>query len=80
MHSIAAMSLVIGLFFLWSSRKEELLRPVGYLALGFVLAVMIPELIYLPQIGNPILFWVDFIEEGIVGTLLAIALFTKRKS
>lgn len=80
MHSIAAMALIIGLFFLWSSRKEELLRPVGYLALGFVLAVMIPELIYLPKIGNPILFWVDFAEEGIIGILLAVSLFAKRKS
>lgn len=77
MHSISAMSFIIGLFFLWSSRKEELLRSAGYLALGFVLAVMIPELIYLPQIGNPTLFWADFALEGIIGILLLITLLKK---
>lgn len=77
MHSIAAMSFIIGLFFLWSSRNEELLRPAGFLALGFVLAVIIPELIYLPRLGNPPLFWLDFAEETIVGILIAISLLKK---
>jgi len=38
---------------------------------------MIPELIYLPKMGNPILFWIDFMEEGAIGLLVAIALFHK---
>ncbi len=77
MHSIAAMALVIGLFLLWSAFKEDLRRPAGFLALGLVLAIMIPELIYLPKMGNPILFWIDFIEEGTIGLLVAFSLFSK---
>jgi len=77
MYSIAAMAFVIGLFLLWSAFKEELRRPAGLLVLGLVLAIMIPELIYLPKMGNPILFWLDFVEEGIIGILVAFSLFSK---
>ncbi len=77
MYSIAAMAFVIGLFLLWSAFKEELRRPAGFLVLGLVLAIMIPELIYLPKMGNPILFWLDFVEEGIIGFLVAFSLFSK---
>ena len=79
MHSIAGMALVIGLFFIWSAFKEELRRPVGFLALGLVLAISIPELVYLPKIGNPTLFWVDFAEETIVGLFLIFILFNKSR-
>ncbi len=78
MHGIAAMALVSGIFLIYGALKEELLRAVGFLGLGFALAVMIPELFYLPQIGNPFLFWADFALEGIVGILLAIGLFAKQ--
>lgn len=78
MHSIAAMAFVTGLFFIWASRKTEIIRAAGFLALGFALAIMIPELIYLPKIGNPILFWVDFTEESAVALLLTYSLFGKK--
>ena len=77
MYSIAAMAFVIGLFLLWSAFKEELRRPAGFLVIGLALAIMIPELIYLPKIGNPILFWLDFIEEGAIGLLVAFSLLSK---
>jgi len=77
MHSIAAMAFVIGLFLLWSAFKEELRRPAGFLIIGFVFAIMIPELIYLPKMGNPILFWIDFVEEGTIGLLVMASLFRK---
>ena len=77
MYSIGAMAFVIGLFLLWSAFKEELRRPAGFLVLGLVLAIMIPELIYLPMMGNPILFWLDFVEEGVIGILVAFSLFSK---
>lgn len=77
MYSIAGMAFVIGLFLLWSAFKEELRRPAGFLVIGLVLAIMIPELIYLPKMGNPILFWLDFVEEGIIGFLVAFSLFSK---
>jgi hypothetical protein len=74
MHSIAAMALVLGLFFVWSARHAALRRPVGALALGIAVAVLVPELIYLPRIGNPVLFWVDFAEETVVALVLAVIL------
>ncbi len=78
MYSIAGMALVVGLFFIWAAYKEELRRPAGFLALGLVLAIVVPELIYLPKIGNPILFWVDFAEESVVGLILIYFLFPKK--
>lgn len=80
MHSIAAMSFVIGLFFIWAARKEEIRKPAGFLALALALAIFILELIYLPQIGNPTLFWVDFAEEGAVALLLMYALLVNRRT
>lgn len=79
MHSIAAMALVSGIFLIYGGLKEELRRAGGFLGLGFAFAVMIPELIYLPQIGNPFLFWVDFAIEAVAGILLAIGLFVKKR-
>ena len=77
MHSMAALVLVLGLFFIWSALKENLQRSVGFLVLGSAIAIIIPELMYLPQMGNHILFWADFIEESIVAILLASVLFSK---
>lgn len=77
MHSIAGMAFVVGLFFIWSAFREELRRPAGFLVLGLVLAILIPELIYLPKIGNPTLFWVDFAEESAIGLLLLYTLFKR---
>lgn len=77
MHSIAALSLVVGLFLIWAAFREDLRRPAGVLAVGLVLAVMIPELVYLPRIGNPPLFWVDFALEGALGVLLTISLSSR---
>lgn len=79
MHSIAAMALVLGLFFIRSAREPSLRRPAGALALGIAVAVLVPELIYLPQIGNPVLFWVDFAEETAVAVVLAAILLPPRK-
>lgn len=78
MHSIAGMVLVIGLFLIWAAFKEELRKPAGFLALGLVLTILVPELIYLPKIGNPTLFWFDFAEESIIGIVLLYALFSKK--
>ena len=79
MHSIVGTALTIGLFFIWSANKEELRKPAGFLALGLAIAIIVPELIYLPQIGNPPLFWLDFIEETVIALLIVIALFHKEK-
>ncbi len=75
MISMAALATVIGVFFIVSALRENLLRPAGFLALGVALAIIIPELIYLPQIGNPLLFWIDFAEESVVALLLVSVVF-----
>ncbi|MEW6215554.1 MAG: hypothetical protein AB1478_10205 [Nitrospirota bacterium] len=71
------MAFVIGLLLLWSAFKEGQRRPAGFLVIGLALAIMVPELIYLPKMGNPILFWMDFIKEGTIGLLVAFSLFSK---
>lgn len=80
MHSIAALALVLGIFFIWGVIKEEVRKYAAFLALGTAITVIIPELIYLPKIGNPILFWIDFIEESIVALLLTMCLLAKHKN
>lgn len=79
MESIVALSFVLGIFFILSANKRTMQRPAGFLALGIAIAVIIPELIYLPQIGNPPLFWLDFAEESIVALLLITALFSCKR-
>lgn len=74
-HAFAALVLVLGLFFIYSATKENLQRPIGFLALGIAIAIIIPEIIYLPQIGNPILFWLDFVEELLIVGILSFLLF-----
>lgn len=78
MYSIAGMSLVLGIFFIFASRQRKLLWPVAWLVLGIALSVAVVELIFLPQIGNPPLFWLDFAEESIIGLLLIISFLSSK--
>lgn len=68
MHSIAAMSVVLGLFFIYSVRKDDWFKSnkeIIYLVIGIALAVVVIELIYLPKMGWN-LFWLDLIEEILI--------------
>ena len=72
MHSIAAMSVVLGLYFIYSVRRPNWFKTnkdVVYLVVGIALAVVIIELVYLPAMGWN-LFWLDLIEEIIIAALL----------
>lgn len=71
--------MVLGAFFLWGACDEAVRRPAALLALGAAVAVMIPEAVYLPRLGNPRLFWVDFAEETLVAVTLAAALLRSRR-
>tara|TARA_Y100000310_G_C20685077_1_gene818460 strand:+ start:2598 stop:2978 length:381 start_codon:yes stop_codon:yes gene_type:complete len=69
MHIIAgAMFIILGLYYLYSIRNKNWLKTNGdiiYLILGISLAMVIVELIYLPQKGLN-LFWMDLIEETFI--------------
>lgn len=80
MHSIAALAVVLGLFFIWSSVKEELRKPAGFLLIGMALAVVIPEAVYLPRMHDGVtLFWVDFVEEIVIILLTSFSLLARSK-
>lgn len=72
MHTIAAMSVVLGLFFIYSIKEKNWYKKnlnVAYLVMGITLSVIIIELIYLPSMGWN-LFWLDLIEEFLIFILL----------
>ena len=72
MHSIAAMSVVLGLYYLHIVRKPDWFktnRDIAYLVIGVALAVVLVELVYLPGMGFN-LFWFDMVEEAIIAILL----------
>ncbi len=68
MHSIAAMSVVLGIYFIYSVKEKDWYKKnlnVSYLVIGIALAIIIVELIYLPSMGWN-LFWLDLIEEFLI--------------
>lgn len=79
MHSIAAMAVVVGAFLIRGALNDASRRAAGFLGLGLVLAVMIPEWVYLPKIDNPPLFWLDFALEGVIGLLVGVGLLRRSR-
>lgn len=75
MYSIAALALVLALFFIWGARNKTLLKPAALLAAGTAIAVIIPEAIYLPQMEGVTLFWLDFAEEIVIAVVILTTLF-----
>ena len=72
MHSIAAMSVVLGLYYISVVRKPDWFKKridVAYLVIGVALAVVIVEIVYLPLMGWN-LFWLDLAEEVLIVLLL----------
>ncbi len=78
MHSIAAMAIVLGIAYLYAARNIQKNLPIVALAFGMAIAVILPELYYLPTMEGFNLFWLDLAEEIAVmllfGTYLFIAL------
>ena len=66
----AAFFVAIGIFLLLGGIRKGWMNPAIFVALAVAIAVMVAELIYLPQIGNPVLFWLDFVEEAAVASVL----------
>ena len=81
MHTIAAMSVVLGLFFIYSIKENDWYKKnfnVVYLVIGIALSVIVIELIYLPSMGWN-LFWLDLIEEIIIVILLILVIKIRQK-
>ena len=80
MHSIAAMSVVLGLYFIYSVREQNWYKSnknIIYLVIGIALSVVLVELVYLPKMGWN-LFWLDLIEEIIIIILLLLVVKNKK--
>ena len=77
MISIAALAFVLALFFLWGARNKNLLKPAALLAAGTAIAVIIPEAIYLPQMEGVFLFWLDFVEEIVIASVILFTLYVR---
>lgn len=72
MHSIAAMAIVLGLYYLYSIRDKNWFKTkkdIIYLVIGINLAIILIELIYFSTIRGT-LFLLDLIEEIIITILL----------
>jgi hypothetical protein len=81
-HLLAAMSVVLGLFFIYSVREKNWYKKnfdTIYLVIGIALAIIIVELIYLPSMSWN-LFWIDFIEEFLIIILLMFVIKNGRKA
>lgn len=86
MHSIATMALVLGITFAyvawqWKKNQEknaQLIRFTVWLALGMALAIILPELYYLPKEGFS-WFWFDLVEEVIIAGIFAVWLWKERR-
>ena len=72
MHSIAALSIVLGIAFIYAASEPERNRPLVCVAIGTAIAVIIPEIYYLPRFEQWNLLWLDLIEETIVAILLIL--------
>ncbi len=72
MHSIAAMALVLGLYYIYSVKDKNWFKTrkdIIYLVIGINLSIILVELIYFSAITGT-LFLFDLIEEIIITILL----------
>lgn len=77
-HTAGVLFSVLGLIFSYSAIKKRLMEEIKYFALLTTVGVMVVEVYYLPRIGNPLPFWIDFTIEGIAALLIFFTLFPKR--
>lgn len=69
-HTAGVLFSVLGLIFTYSAIKERFVAEIKYFALLTTVGVMAVEFYYLPKIGNPLPFWIDFTIEGIAALLI----------
>ena len=69
---------VLGAIFVYTGLREKLMGEVRYFAISTALGIMSLEIYYLPKIGNPFPFWIDFGIEGIFVVLLLTTIFFRK--
>ena len=76
MHSIAAMAVVLGLYYTYSVMEKDWFKNnfnIVYLVIGINLSIILVELFYFNTI-KPTLFLLDFAEEIVITILLIFAI------
>ncbi len=79
-HTAGLLFSVLGAMFLYFARKNQMLKPLGVFGLLIALGVMAVEVYYLPSIGNPLPFRIDFGLEGIVTVAYLLLFILKPKT
>lgn len=65
-HTNGVLFLILGVLFFFFALKREMIKKISFFALLTALGVMAVEVSYIPKIGNPIPFWIDFALEGLI--------------
>ncbi len=79
MHSIAAMAVVLGIAFIYAAHDIGKNIPLVAVAFGIALAIILPELYYLPRMEGFNLFWFDLVEEIVVAIIFGAFVWTRRE-
>jgi len=74
-YTNALLFLVVGLGIIYLSRIEILYKKLALIVAVIAMGIASIEYFYLPQIGNPFPFWIDFAEETLTAALLVLLLF-----
>lgn len=74
-HTNALLFLIVGLGIIYLSRMEILYKKLAIIVAVIAMGIASIESFYLPQIGNPFPFWIDFAEETLIAALLILLLF-----
>lgn len=78
MHSIAALALVLAAAFLTGALYPKYRIFAGWLLFGSAIAVIIPEIVYFPEIQGT-LFVYDLAEEIVMAIIALFVLKSKRQ-
>ena len=79
-HANAVLFLMLGILFVWHGIKRNGLLSIVLPAISVSLGIVLVELFYLPRIGNPLPFWLDFFVEFILVILLTFLLLIRERS
>src|SRR5437868_5966214 len=78
-HANAVLFFIIGLYLFWHAVQNTITKSLLLFTLGCSIGIAIVEVYYMQQIGNPWPFWIDVIEELIIGFFCAYLLIFRKK-
>ena len=78
-HTNGILFFTLGILFIYSVFKQELIKQIPFFAFLTALGVMVVEVYYLPKIGNPFPFWIDFGIEGVIVVSFLMLFAVKRR-